>query len=311
MFMNRKRIITSTVAAIALIFVTVLGYNLSKGYFSSEKSDGGTSSPGIVNPQLPSTPNYDTGNKGSESPSVIVNQDKTIGTYYFNMETKEFEKVSNDLNMLITKYNGYVENSNVYYGGYYDGKKLRTGQFTFRIPKAQVLAYNAELKLLANVVSETSSKTNVSKTYTDTESRLNALKIKEERMLALYEKAERIEDIIAIESQLSSIFYEKEQLTLYLKDLDDRIDYSYVTVQLQEVEKLTTEETVETTFAERLAAAFKDSIYFFTSAVQNFVIWLVLALPYILIAAVALVIGLKVYRGRRKEKAVPPEKKND
>lgn len=308
MFKSRKRIITSTVAVIALIFVTVLGYNLTKGYFSSEKSDGGTSSPGIVNPAQPSTPSFDAGGKGSESPS-IVDQDKTIGTYYFNMETKEFEKVSNSLNMLITKYNGYVENSNVYYGGFYDGKKLRTGQFTFRIPKEQVLQYNAELKLIANVVSETSSKTNVSKTYTDTESRLNALKIKEERMLALYEKAERIEDIIAIESQLSSIFYEKEQLTLYLKDLDDRIDYSYVTVQLQEVEKLTTEETVETTFAERLAAAFKDSIYFFTSAVQNFVIWLVLALPYILIAAVALFIGFKVYRGKRKETAVPPEKK--
>ena len=35
-----------------------------------------------------------------------------------------------------------------------------------------------------------------------------------------------MEDIIALENQLSTIIYEKENLTINIKDMDDKIDYS-------------------------------------------------------------------------------------
>lgn len=307
---KKKKMILTGISLVGLLFVSVFLYQLYLGSgFQGITGDRDYGSPGVGAPTAPASPapapsmppmEEGSGGKGitDNGGSGAVDPDKTIGTYYFYLETKEFQAASNNILGLVTKYNGYVENSNIYYGQYVENKKFRTGQYAFRIPKDNVAAFNAEVRPFGNVISETSSKQNISKAYTDTESRLNAIKVKEERVLALYARAERIEDIIALENQLSQIFYEKEQLTQSLREMDDRIDYSYITVQLQEVDRLTTEETLETTFGERILNAIRDSFYVFASSLERFAIWFIYALPFFVVFGLLGFFGFRFLKKR-------------
>lgn len=242
-----------------------------------------------------------------------IEPDKIITTVYLSAETTEFDKSLESLYSLIQQNGGYLASSNIYQGGYYEGKSYKTGDFSVRIPRDKVNQFKALIPQIGNITAESTSKEDVTRYYRDTESRLNVLEIKEQRLLALLEKAERIEDIIAIENQLSEVIYEKENLKATLINLDDRIDYSTFNISLREVAKVTTTETVETTFMERVKNAFDNSIYQFVRSAENFAIFLIYNGPIILVLLILLILILLFLRWifrkifRPKAKYQPPK----
>lgn len=221
---------------------------------------------------------------------------KIITTVYLALETTEFEKSNEDLSKLIEKYKGYVEYSNISYNHYYDQKMYRYGEFTIRIPRENIVSFRTETNLIGHIVSESSNKQDVTKQYQDTESRLKVVTVKEERILALLEKAQKIEDIIALERELSDVIYEKESLKSSLINLDDKVDFSTVNINIQEVQKITDTETIETTFVTRMKNAFKNSLYAFKSGMENFVIGLIYNLPFLIVVAIILFIAYKFFK---------------
>ncbi|MSU02662.1 DUF4349 domain-containing protein [Tissierella sp. DSM 105185] len=229
-----------------------------------------------------------------------VEPEKIITTVLISMETKEFMVTTDKLNELITKYKGYVENSDIYYNNYIEHSGLKNSHHSIRIPKENLNQFVEELKEIGNVISENTSKEDISKTYRDTESRLRVLEAKEKRILELLNKAEKMEDIIALENQLSTIIYEKENLTINIKDMDDKIDYSTVYFELREVSKLSSKDNSKTPFSTKIANAFKDSLYFFTSNIENLVVSLIYFLPYGIIIGVVIYVLLK-FRKKRGE----------
>lgn len=234
----------------------------------------------------------------------MVEPDKIITTVNISMQTKEFTDTSNKLMDLISKYKGYIENSNISHNNYINSARLKYSEYTIRVPRENLNSFITELKDIGNIISENTNKQDITKQYRDTESRLKVLETKEGRILALMEKAEKMEDIIALENQLSNIIYEKESLTANIMDMDDKVDYSTVYFQLDEVAKLSIGENVKTPFLTKLVNAFKDSAYFFTYNIENLIIGLIYFLPYGLIIAVVLFVVVRVlkkmrYRGPR------------
>jgi len=240
----------------------------------------------------------------SEERGDMVEPDKIITTVNISMQTKEFTDTTDKLIGLITKYKGYIENSNISHNNYINSARLKYSEYTIRIPRENLNSFVNELKEIGNIISENTSKQDITKQYRDTESRLKVLKTKEGRILALLEKAEKMEDIITLENQLSNIIYEKENLTANIIEMDDKVDYSTVYFQLDEVAKLNIGENSKTPFWTKVANAFKDSIYFFTNNIENFIISLIYFLPYGLIIAVALYI---LYRIKKKFKHKTPK----
>ncbi|WMM24448.1 DUF4349 domain-containing protein [Tissierella sp. MB52-C2] len=219
----------------------------------------------------------------------LIEPEKIITTVSISMETKEFMDTTGKLNELITNYKGYVENSSIYYNNYIEHSGLKNSHHSIRIPKENLNQFVNELKEIGNVISENTSKEDISKAYKDTESRLRLLETKENRILALLDKAEKMEDIIALENQLSSIIYEKENLTINIKDMDDKVDYSTVYFELREVAKLSSKDNNKTPFSTKIVNAFKNSLYFFTSNIENLIISFIYFLPY------GVIIGVVVY----------------
>ena len=257
------------------------------------------SAPGAPMPS-PVTPESESQDYGIIPPATSpLEPKKVITTIHLSFETIEFEKSNEELNKLIEKYKAYVENSNISYNHYYNEKMYRYGEFTIRVPKENITSFKTELNLIGHLVSENTNKQDVTKQYQDTESRLKVITVKEERILALLEKAEKIEDIIALEKELSEIIYEKENLKTSLINLDDKIDFSTIYISLQEVQKISDTETIDTTFGTRIKNAFKNSLYSFKRGVENLIITFIYNIPFLIVVAIILYIAYKLFRKRR------------
>ncbi|MDD5603628.1 MAG: DUF4349 domain-containing protein, partial [Eubacteriales bacterium] len=124
-------------------------------------------------------------------------------------------------------------------------------------------------------------------------------------LLALLAKAEKVSDIIAIQSQLTSVRYELDNYNSRLRKYDDLISYSTVTMNISEVERLT--EVEQKTVWEQISSRLSDSLYAVGRGFRNFFIWFVGSLPYIVVIAVLAVIALFIIKAsvkcRRKRKA--------
>ena len=293
----------------ALMLVFVLSLAIFSGCSAKRSSnDGVTSEPGYPQempaeaPSAPApTPMPSEESKGGDNgfgrdTGGSIEPDKIITTVYLSAETTEFDKSLDSLYSLIQQSGGYLANSNIYYGSYYQGTNYRNGEFSIRIPRDKVNQFRTQLPEIGNITSESTSKEDVTRYYRDTESRLNVLTIKEERLLSLLERAEKIEDIIALENQLSEVIYEKENLKATLINLDDRIDYSTFNINLREVAKVTTTETIETTFMDRVRNAFDNSLYQFIRSAENFVIFIIYNGPMLLLLLVLLIIIVMVIK---------------
>lgn len=222
----------------------------------------------------------------SERDNSNLEPTKVIVRFFINMETIEFDKSISTLEDLISKNKAYVENSSTSLGSYYDQNSYRSAEYIIRVPKDNIDNFINETGSIGKITNKEESKEDVTMHYRDTESRLNVLTIKEERILNLLKKAEKMEDIIALENSLSDIIYQKESLTGVLKNLDNKVDFSTVTISLREVQKLSTQDSSKTGFMERISNALSDSLYRFKINIENLLIGLIYALPAIIILAI-------------------------
>lgn len=249
--------------------------------------------------QAPEMPQVDNGNKGKVNP---LEPKKVITTVNLQFETAEFDKTDKDLNGILVKYNAYIENSSISSNNYssYGSGNFRYANYVVRVPSTKVNEFKLEVVGIGNKINESTSKDDVTSQYADTESRLKVITIKEERILSLLERAERIEDIIALENQLSQTIQEKENLKSSLIILDDKVDFSTFYISIQETSKLTTQETIETTFGMKMKEAFKDSIYNFKRSFEKSIIELIGISPLLLIIVTIIVIVISINKKRKK-----------
>lgn len=250
----------------------------------------------------------DTEEQAKSDDLESLQAEKIVTTVYMEMQTKDFLTTTDKLGLLIDKYKGYIENSNISYNDYVYSDGLKYADYSIRIPSDSLDKFIDDIIEIGNIISESKNKEDITKTYRDSESRLRVLDIKEERVLELLERAENMEDIIVLEDQLSDVIYEKEKLNQDLSAMDDQVDYSTVNLKLEEVAKLTPGGNSKTPFIEKLKTAFKDSFYFFTRNSGELLLALIYFLPYGIILSL---IGYIVYRLMKKKKQRDRKKSKD
>lgn len=318
---RKNALIWSGVFLVLLVFVVGLyqgfGGNIPNPITDGISKDGSGEAPASPMPGMPDA-GYDRDEAPPQEPGtggLPVDNEKVIGTWSFTFETLEFQKASAEMTALAERYGGFIQSSQVYNTGGADGRIYKFAQYTFRIPKEQVLAFNSELKTKGHLTTENSTLENVSKYYRDTEARVKSLEAQEERLLALYENAERIEDIITIEARLNEVLYQKEMYLGELQYLSERIDYAFTYVTLQEVAKLSSDITVQTGPWARIQNALKDSLHYFQERMVDFTIFLIYLVPFLLVAGL-LTLGVyktvqAVSKGRKPLPAKTPEDKKE
>lgn len=239
--------------------------------------------------------------------------EKIIYTGNVYIETTEFDTSLQALNSAVTQYGGFVQDSNV--SGRSSGDKTavldRYAFYAVRVPAERFEEFMSMTGQIGNVTSSGRNAQNVTSQYTDHEARLSSLLIQEERLLAMLEQSGDLESLIALEERLSEVRYEIESIERSLRDLDQRLAYSTVYVEVQEVEVYTQTLPVQRSFGEKISDAFCGGWESFVLGVQNFAIGAVEALPTLILLAAALTIVIVVVRRKikkRKAKAETAEK---
>lgn len=236
---------------------------------------------------------------------------KIIYTADVDLETKEFDQASQALEEAVKELGGWFESRSLYQGGSY-----RRLSCTIRVPAEQFEPLLERAGEAAHMVSRDAYSEDVSEAYYDSEARLTTQRTKLERLQTLLAQAATMEDIIALESALSETELQIEYLTGSLRSYDALISFSTVTIYLQEVYKLSSEEEPPMTFGQRLGSAFAAGLRRGIDGAEDLLIafarnW-VSVLVWIAVIAVVIAVlrrkkmGLPVLRRRKKERE--PEK---
>lgn len=238
-------------------------------------------------------PSLDKGNGGmgtngalSDSTSTGEYERKIIKTVNMTAETKEYDKAIADINQAVTTYGGYVESSSTSGKSYNTyGTYRRHASFAIRIPAENLDAFLNGISGLLNVTNNNASINDVSGSYYDIVSRLETLNAEKQALMDMYEKSETIDYMLQVQQRLYDVIEEIEAYTTTLKYYDGQVSYSTVNLNLNEVVEYT-DVTDPITYGERMAEAFKDSWKDFAEGCQDFSIWLVGAIPTLLVIAV-------------------------
>lgn len=247
---------------------------------------------------------------GTGGGSVYQRADaKLIRRCEIGLQTMEFDAAVDALYALVEESEGYFENSYTYGGGYRNANARRNAEYIIRIPAQQYSVFQKSIGELAYVTRCSESTEDIGLRYYDTQSRLEMLRTKQDRLLNLLEKAETMEDIITLESALGEVEYEIEQHSSTLNRYDSLVNYSTFTIYLEEVIRV--EETVgeRDSLLTRMKAGFISSAEDMVDGLQDILIWF--SYNIILVGILLVVAVVTVMLGRKKLPKVRKIKEED
>ena len=229
--------------------------------------------------------------KGTDSTETPAeNPEKIIYSGDATIETTEFDQSIAALEELIAQNGGFIESSSVNGSNYYDSARgkvsRRSASYTLRVPSEKFALLMGSLSTIGNVPYTYTYTENVTAQYYDVQARLTALQKQEERLLEMMDLAETVEDIITIEDKLTDVRYRIDSLQSSLNNWDRRVAYSTLNISVQEVQVYTPETVTKLTYGQRLANAFTDALENTGEFFKDLLVFLVSALPTIVILAV-------------------------
>jgi hypothetical protein len=241
--------------------------------------------------------------------SAVPQSQKMIYTVSADIETTKFDETLNNVSALMTAYSAYVESSYIsgknYADTFYGNKTYRSASFTIRVPADKLDAMTNNLPTLGNVLSSNKQSQNITIQFIDTEARLKACRAEETSLLAMLEKADTVEIILTIQQRLSDVRYEIESLTSTLKNWQNQVDYSTVSLSIREVAELSEKDPpLQRTYWEEIRDGFNATLKGIGEFFKGLFKGLVVILPVLVILAVIAVIIIVIIRvSTRKSRA--------
>lgn len=242
-------------------------------------------------------------NKSAAPAAELPQNHKWIITMSLNAETNDLDAALAAVSSRINGMGGYIESQQINNNSSY--RRTRSASMTVRIPAEVVDDFVNEVSGVTNITSNSRFVRDVTLAYTDTEGRVNALKTEEQRLLELMEQAEKMSDLLEVESRLTEVRYQLESYASQLRLYDNQIDYATVDIYITEVETYTPVE--QPGFFQRIREGLADSIVDLGETIVNVIVWLIVDLPYLIVLALLLwgctVLVKRQLRKRKAKKA--------
>nr|WP_319489834.1 DUF4349 domain-containing protein [uncultured Caproiciproducens sp.] len=230
---------------------------------------------------------------------AAASSQKIIERLSCQIETLKFDDSVQKIQSLCTELGGYIQDSNVTGSGI-EKQNLRSANYVLRIPQEKLGQFKSSAGSIGSILNLTSSSENISESYYDTQARLKSLRTQQERLLALLKKSGTLTDIIALEKALADVNYQIEQFTGTLRQYDSLINYSTVSIQLNEVIKPTELEKTPVTLGEKISRQFKNSLRGLSGFGEGLLVFFLGGAPVILLLAVIAIFVIYFLRRKRK-----------
>jgi len=255
--------------------------------------------------------------EGGSGEAPTENPEKIIYSGDATIETTEFEKSIAALEAMIEKEGGFIQSSSVNGSNYYDSARgytsRRSASYTLRVPSEKFSDIMSRLSAFGNVPYTYTYTENVTAEYYDVQARMQALQAQESRLVEMMKLAETVEDIITIEDKLTDVRYRIDSLQSSLNNWDRRVAYSTLNITVKEVQVYTPEKVTKITYGEELWRAFTDALKNVGQFFKDLLVFLVSAIPTLLILALLffifrplirkLIEKIKARRAARAEKS--------
>jgi hypothetical protein len=217
------------------------------------------------------------------SNEIVVSNRKIIEEYDLSVETKEFDKLLNNITSEINNLGGYIEKSSID-----NNNNYRNATFTIRVTQNNGSKFNDFMSKNSNVVySETNTK-DVTLTYVDIESRITSYKTEQTKLEELMKNATTLDDILKIQDRLTTVIYQIETYESQLRTYDNLIDYTTINLSVREVEKETI--TTELSVWEKIHQNLQDGFENVGNFIVNFFIFSISSIPYLSLIGIPVVI---------------------
>lgn len=301
--MMHKRLLAMTAAL--LLLLGLLSGCESKAMMEADNAyKPAETVPATTQAQADYNTSLDGGSKTPES-TVPANQ-KLIRKVYLDAETEDMDALLEAVYQRVAELGGYIENRNIYNGSAYYGSDRRYGDLTIRIPADRLDQFVEHVSGVSNITSNRETTEDVTLAYVATESRIIALETEQTRLLELLAKAEDMSDLLMIESRLTEVRAELEQVKSQLRVYDNLVSYGTVYLDISEVREYTVVEPEPETVWQRISTGFVKSLKGLWTGITEIFVFLVVALPYLAVIGLAVAGLILLIRAKGRKKAKKP-----
>jgi len=219
---------------------------------------------------------------------------KIIKNGNLSLKVDNADKASASVTKIAKDNGGEVASSNFRQSG----ANVKSGNITVKVPVANFEKTFSDLKKVASlVISESTSGTDVTEQYVDLQAQLKNKQTEEEAFTRIMAQAQKIDDILAVQKELSRVRGQIEQFQGRIKYLESQTDMSTITISLTE------DANISIVDRWRPWQVVKESASVLIKKVQGFVDFVIklviLVLPVLLLYALLVLlvykIGKKIY----------------
>jgi len=219
---------------------------------------------------------------------------KIVKNGNLNLKVDNADEAAEEISDIAKSNGGTVFSSN-----FFQGKdNTKSGTVSVKVPVNNFEKTFSEMKKVASLVlRESASGTDVTEQYTDLQAQLKNKQTEEQAFTRIMEQAQKIDDILAVQRELSRVRGQIEQLQGRIKYLESQTDMSTITASLTE------DANISITDKWRPWQVVKESVSVLVKKIQDFVDFVIrlviLAVPILLLygilALVVYRIGKKIY----------------
>lgn len=259
-------------------------------------------------------------NKNKANNKVVLLEDKLVYRSDITIETTEYDKSYKKIKKLMNKYGCIIQNedfsnrddSYTYDEDYRnsDYKLKRQDLITIRVPSKNFDKFISASGSVGNVIRKTQSVDNITESYYDTKMQLEALKSQMKEYKRMMDSADNINDMIQLTESIEQLQYRINRLETSIRTMDLDVNYSYVTLKLNEVVEYTQVEKDKKTnkFIDRLKNTCLESIDSLGSLIEWLIFFIIRALPVAIVFGPITYIVVKLAK-KHKIKTLEKERK--
>lgn len=237
---------------------------------------------------------------GTASSDVQFDITKIVYSGNISLYTDDYKGIFEKIQEYVVKIGGFVQNSSSSYIDTSQNSIVNSGYVTIRVPSGKFQEVMKEVQQYGTTINASINSTNISQQYQDIKGQLDNLKIQEDRLLDYLKKAEKLQDMLSIESELNRVRTEIDSKTTLLKNWDKEAAYSTIYISISE-KKLATN-TVKSPFSDilkEIKEGFISSVNLFLNIFAVFIVWIFKLIPFAAVAGAAYLIYIKIKKKKQ------------
>lgn len=234
--------------------------------------------------------------KESAATGAAVKEQKIIRSAYMTIATRDFDASLNGLRQKCESLGGMVTSSSEYE----ENSGLRQAYLTMQIPSEKLDEFLQSTGNMGRITQKGESAYDATEGYYDTLARLETQQALMERLQSLVTETASLSELLELETQIADTQYTIDRLQESLQSTDRQVDYSTVDVTLREEKASEAVEDGQVPLTQRLMLALESGWEAFADFVEEAVLFVVAALPFVGIAAAAWLVAWVIIRRVKK-----------